>query len=266
MDPYILEEIVKRDFQFYKAGAILLSLILVIGFQLLFPNRLAIRNMFQNWKVNIPIAGLNAFLITLLCGACVCTWAATVRQQDMAPLQLAALPYWLQVGGTVILLDFVAWFWHWMNHQWNLLWRFHSVHHTDFHFDASTAFRFHPGELLISLGVRLVVVLLTGLPLLGLILFEAVYGLCNLFVHSDIRLEAGKERLLGFLFITPSLHRMHHSVAKEEHNSNFGTIFSFWDRLARTYIYANSDSKVEVGLEETRSGRLLDLIAMPFRR
>ena len=109
------------------------------------------------------------------------------------------------------MLDLVAYMWHRANHTWTLLWRFHAVHHSDIYFDASTAFRFHPGELLISLGVRLVAVTVTGLPILGLIAFEVLYGFSNVFVHSDIRMTSRHERRLGWVIVTPSLHRMHHS-------------------------------------------------------
>ena len=129
-----------------------------------------------------------------------------------------------------------------------MLWRFHAVHHSDIHFDASTAFRFHPGELLISLGVRLVVVTATGLPILGLIAFEVIYGFCNLFVHSDIRIAKGRERCLGWLLVTPSLHRVHHSERPEILNRNFGTVLSIWDRLGRTLLAGSADTPVALGL------------------
>ncbi len=247
-----LDYALKEDFQLYKAAGVLASLLLVVGFQLLFPNRLALRDLALNWRVNLPIALINTVLMSLLCGACVCTWAVLVRENGIGFFSLVAFPGWLEVGATVVLLDWVAWAWHRANHRFRLLWRFHAVHHSDAHFDASTAFRFHPGELLISLGIRLAVVTLTGLPIAGLVAFEVIYAFFNLFVHSDIRLPAGLERLLGLVFVTPSLHRMHHSVRKSELDSNYGTIFSGWDRLWRTYTYAHAGTPVRVGLPTIR--------------
>ena len=120
---------------------------------------------------------------------------------------------------------------------------------------------------MISLAVRLVVVTLIGLPLLGLIVFEIVYAFFNLFVHSDIRLAPILEEPISKIFITPSLHRLHHSDRPEELNTNFGTIFSFWDRLGKSYVFADISRRVLVGLPGQR-GKLLSLrkaLTLPFR-
>lgn len=262
-----LEYLVNENFQFYKATGILVSLLLIVSFQSLYPNRLAFQNLLSNWKVNVPIALINTILVSLLCGACVCTWAITIRENNIGFFEIARFPYWFEVVTTVFLLDFVAWIWHRANHVSSFLWRFHSVHHSDTRFEASTAFRFHPGEILISLGIRLLVVTLTGLPIIGLIAFEIIYGFFNLLVHSDIRISKHFEKLLGLIFVTPSLHRLHHSVVQKEHNHNYGTILSFWDRLARTYLYANADSRVTLGLpgERTKALKLKDALTLPLR-
>jgi sterol desaturase/sphingolipid hydroxylase (fatty acid hydroxylase superfamily) len=262
-----MEAEVAESFQLYKGAGILASLLLVVAFQLLCPNRLTLRTMVSNWAVNCPLALIDIALLTLLCGACVCTWAVTVRAQGIGMFEAAFVPYWVQVATTVVMLDLVAYLWHRANHRWPLLWRFHAVHHSDVHFDASTAFRFHPGELLISLGVRLVVVTVTGLPILGLIAFEVVYGFFNLFVHSDIRLSGTREHWLGRLLVTPSLHRLHHSERPEIHNKNFGTIFSTWDRLGRTLLGGDADTRVTVGLPG-QHGRALgvgEALRLPLR-
>ena len=255
-----MEAELTESFQLYKAAGLLASLVLIVAFQILFPNRLSLRSLVSNWKVNAPMAVVDAALLSLLCGACVCTWAVTVRHRGMGVFEAAALPYWMQVAATLVILDLVAYLWHRANHRWALLWRFHAVHHSDIHFDASTAFRFHPGELLISLGVRLVVVTATGLPLLGLIAFEVIYGFCNLFVHSDIRIAKGRERCLGWLLVTPSLHRVHHSERPEILNRNFGTVLSIWDRLGRTLLAGSADTPVALGLPG-QHGRELGLAA-----
>lgn len=255
------------SFELYKAGGVLTSLLLVVAFQLLFPNRLTLRRLLKNWTVNAPLALIDTALLSLLCGACVSTWAVTVRQRGIGVFEAAAIPYWIQVAATVIVLDLVAYLWHRANHRWPLLWRFHAVHHSDVCFDASTAFRFHPGELLISLGVRLIVVTVTGLPILGLITFEVIYGFSNLFVHSDIRIAPRQEHRLGWLFVTPSLHRMHHSERPEIHNTNFGTIFSIWDRLGWTFLNGDANSPVTLGLpgQGGRSLRLGEALSLPLR-
>lgn len=262
-----MEAELAESFQFYKGAGILVSLLLVVAFQLLFPNRLSLRTLVSNWTVNVPLALIDTALLSLLCGACVCTWAVTVRERGFGLFEAAALPYWMQVAATLILLDLVAYLWHRANHRSRWLWRFHAVHHSDVHFDASTAFRFHPGELLISLGVRLVVVTATGLPILGLIVFEVIYGLSNLFVHSDIRIADGLERRLGWLIVTPSLHRVHHSEDPQLYNRNYGTILSGWDRFGRTFLGGDADSPVTLGLpgQRGRALRLAETLRLPLR-
>ena len=255
-----MEREIEASFQLYKSVGVGVSLLLIVAAQGLFPNRLALRQLVGNWRVNAPLAAIDAVLLSLLCGACVCTWAVTVREQGAGLFALATVPYAVQVALTVVLLDFVAYAWHRANHRWGWLWRFHAVHHSDVVFDASTAFRFHPGELLISLGVRLVVVTVTGLPVLGLMVFELVYGLSNLFVHSDIRLGKRLERWCAAVVVTPSLHRLHHADRPEIHNRNFGTIFSVWDRICRTLLRGDADTPVRLGLPG-QDGRVVGLWA-----
>ena len=255
-------------FHLYKGAGVLTSLLIVAGAQMLVPNRLSLGAVLENWRVNAPLAIIDSILMTLLCGACVCTWAVTVRASGVGLFEATALPYWSQVPTTVVVLDLVAYLWHRANHRWALLWRFHAVHHSDVLFEASTAFRFHPGELLISMGVRLAVVTVTGLPVLGLIVFEVLYGFCNLLVHSDMRISRRLEHRLAWLVITPSLHRLHHSERPDLHGSNFGTILSTWDRLWRTFIEGHADTAVTLGLPD-QDGRALSLgeaLRRPLKR
>ena len=263
-----LEHLIKDGFQFYKSTGVLTSLLLILVFQSLFPNRLAFRNLLSNWRVNLPMALINTLLVSLLCGACVCTWALTVRNSGIGLFEFARFPYWSEIIATIVLLDFVAWLWHRANHTFSFLWRFHSVHHSDAIFDASTAYRFHPGEILLALGIRLLAVALTGLPIMGLVAFEVVYGFFNLFVHSDIRVPNTAERFLGLVVVTPSLHRRHHSILREEHSRNYGTIFSCWDRLARTYLHTSSDTEINLGLpgQGSRFLKLTETLLMPLKQ
>ena len=262
-----LDAQIHSSFTYYKGLGFLVSLALVVALQIIFPNRLAIRDLLKNWKVNAPMALINSVLLALICGACASALAVSVREENRGAFEILGLSYQFQVVLTVLLLDLVAYLWHRANHVWALLWRFHVVHHSDATFDASTAVRFHAGELLISLGVRLLVVLVFGLPVLGLIVFELVYGFFNLLVHSDVRLSEPLDRLLALIFVTPSLHLIHHSVKREEHNRNYGTIFSFWDRALFSYLRPVSGDSVRVGLVETGVDLpLKDLLLLPFRR
>jgi len=256
-----------EDFEFYKGTGFLISAVLVVSLQMLLPNRLGIRDLLSNWKVNVPLALINLVLLSILCGACASAVAVSVREARQGAFEFLGLSYYIQVVFTVFVLDLVAYLWHRANHAWSLLWRFHAVHHSDNHFDASTAVRFHLVELLISLGIRLAVVFILGLPVLGLIVFEVIYGFFNLLVHSDLRLPGVVSRVLSLVLVTPALHLIHHSVNREEHNRNFGTIFSFWDRLLLSYLAPTSSSTVRVGLLETGVDLSLNgLLVLPFSR
>jgi sterol desaturase/sphingolipid hydroxylase (fatty acid hydroxylase superfamily) len=139
------------------------------------------------------------------------------------------------------------------------------VHHSDVFFDASTAFRFHPGEILFSIGIRAIVVIAFGLPAIGILVFELIYGLMNVFEHGNIKLGAPFEQFIGRVFITPALHRKHHSKKKSELDSNFGTIFSFWDRLFYSRIGAASAERIPVGLPgQKHDPWFIDLLKLPF--
>lgn len=263
-----MEEQVQQNFQIYKGMGVGISLFLILFFQLLLPNRRQLRDFLMIWKVNVPLALIDAALLSLVSGACVCSWAMIVRGSGLGAFDRIGFPYWIQVVSSVLVLDFIAYIWHRANHVSRFLWRFHSVHHSDTCFEVSTALRFHPGELVISLGVRLVVVTITGLPLLGLIVFEIVYAFFNLFVHSDIRMALGLEEPLSQIFITPALHRLHHSDRPKELNTNFGTIFSFWDRLGRSFLLSDISRKVSVGLPG-QQGKFLSLakaLPLPFKK
>jgi sterol desaturase/sphingolipid hydroxylase (fatty acid hydroxylase superfamily) len=147
-----------------------------------------------------------------------------------------------------------------------ILWRFHQAHHSDTHYTVTTALRFHPGELLLALPVRLVAVAIIGVPVAGLIVFEVVFAFANFWEHGNIALPLRLEQRLGRLFITPALHRRHHSVEAALLDSNFGTIFSFWDRLLGSFGESRSDVRVETGLPgipETLG--TLGVLALPAR-
>jgi len=216
--------------------------------QVLSPHHADIKKDFRNWRVNLGLAGLNIILLTLLGAALVVSLSAWLVQNGWGLMQAFVVPLWLQILLSVLLLDFVAYAWHIANHRVPFLWRFHSVHHSDINFDTSTAVRFHVGELFISMMVRLLVVFVFGIPVIGLLVFELIYQFFNTFEHGNIRLPRWLEQVLQLVFVTPALHRKHHSVRPHELNANYATIFSFWDRLGNTRVPSHSAEEFPVGL------------------
>jgi sterol desaturase/sphingolipid hydroxylase (fatty acid hydroxylase superfamily) len=210
---------------------------------------------------------VDALVMAAVCGACgwvVASWAAG---RGFGLLPLAGTSHWIALAIGVVGLDTVSYAWHRANHRLPLLWRFHQVHHADASFHITTALRFHPGELLLALPVRLAAVVLLGVPPEGVLVFELVFGAANLLEHGNFDLPRGLDPILQRLLITPALHRAHHTSDWQELDTNFGTIFSLWDRLGGTFRASAGDRRVVTGLPDwTRPEppSLLTSLLLPF--
>jgi sterol desaturase/sphingolipid hydroxylase (fatty acid hydroxylase superfamily) len=141
------------------------------------------------------------------------------------------------------------------------------VHHADGNFHVSTALRFHPGEVLMSLPLRLLAILLLGAPVLGVLAFEGLFMCANVLEHGNFNLSRKVERALSGLIVTPALHRWHHSRAEPGLNTNFGTILVLWDRTLRTFSMNDSRRLVATGLPsvEKNERSLTAALLSPFR-
>ena len=166
----------------------------------------------------------------------------------------------------LVLLDFWIYWWHRANHEIPLLWRFHQVHHLDEMLDTTTALRFHFGEVALSAVVRALVIIVFDIPLASVVVFEALVLASAIFHHSDARLPAGIERRLARVIITPSIHWVHHHAIRSDTDSNYGTIFSFWDPLFRSRSLTRRWPTMPIGVEGMRDRPLLRLIVTPFGR
>lgn len=145
------------------------------------------------------------------------------------------LPGWVESLLAILLLDLAIWAQHLITHKVPLFWRFHRVHHADADMDVTTAIRFHPVEIAASMLLKIGLVYLLGPSALAVILFEILLNGTALFNHANIALPARADRIVRTFLVTPDMHRVHHSVHRHEHDSNFGFALSLWDRLFRTY-------------------------------
>src|SRR5215472_6634546 len=145
------------------------------------------------------------------------------------------VPAWLGIAASVVLLDLAIYLQHVLFHALPALWRLHRVHHTDPELDVTTGVRFHPVEILLSAGFKVAVVGVLGAPVAGVIAFEIVLNAGSLFSHANLRLPESADRVLRMVFVTPDMHRVHHSVDRVETDRNFGFTLSWWDRLFGTY-------------------------------
>jgi len=161
--------------------------------------------------------------------------AALGAEKGWGLLNNFAVPFWLAVPLAVVAMDFVIWLQHVMVHAVPALWRLHRVHHADLDYDLTTGARFHPIEIVLSMGIKFATITLLGAPVLAVVIFEVLLSVCAMFNHGNIRLPAAVDRALRWFIVTPDMHRVHHSVEDDESNSNFGFNLTWWDRLFGTY-------------------------------
>ena len=166
--------------------------------------------------------------------------------------------YW--IGGDVwalvvvlVLFDLWMYCWHRMNHEWGVLWRLHRVHHTDVAMDASTALRFHPGEIAASTLVRLAVMPILGMTASHLLIYEIILLPVILLQHSSLHAPHGIDKFIRVLIVTPWMHRIHHSTVRDETDSNYGSVLSVWDRLFGSWRWRSDPENIVFGLEANRS-------------
>lgn len=253
------------SFQVVRAGALAAAL----GAVLLLERRRPHAMLRADWGTNLGLWAAGVVLMAAVCGACGWTTAQWTRERGFGLLGALDAPAWLGSAAAVVALDAVAYGWHRANHRVPALWRFHRVHHADAAFHTTTALRFHPGELLLALPVRLAAIVALGLSPGGVLAFEVIFGAANLAVHGNFDLPPRIERALHPVLVSPALHRLHHSRERRELDSNFGTIFSCWDRWLATLTPSDSRRRVQTGLPGLPAGARLPLaraLAQPFAR
>jgi sterol desaturase/sphingolipid hydroxylase (fatty acid hydroxylase superfamily) len=160
-------------------------------------------------------------------------------------------------------------YWHRLNHRIPFLWRFHNVHHIDIDLDVSTALRFHFGEITLSILFRVVQLAIIGPSPTTFLIFETCFEAATEFHHSNWRMPFRLERLLNKVFVTPRMHSLHHSVVEEETNSNYSTIFSWWDRLNRSFRIITEAHTVTIGVPAYRDAAdqgISRLLTLPFQK
>lgn len=230
---------------------------------------LEVRMPSRQWHASLPrrllfhgfVATGNTLALRLLTSGPALLWASYVREQGLGLLPWLGLAGPAEVLASLVLLDYLDYWWHRWNHRIAFLWRFHKVHHIDTHVDASTSLRFHIGELLISTGVKGVWLVAIGPSVWAFALFESALSLASQFHHSNIDLPERVERRLRRVLVTPRFHASHHTVARETGDNNFGTIFIWWDRLSGTFRSPDEADLQYLGLPEGRETDL-DLWAL----
>lgn len=217
---------------------------------------------------NLAIAGLGSIAVGLAEQPVVLPTARLVERRRWGLLRLARLPEPFRTLAGILLMDYTLYGWHVLTHRVPLLWRFHLPHHIDLDMDASTALRFHFGELLLSVPYRLAQITVIGVDVRAYSVWQTLLFACILFHHSNVRLPLIWERRLRMLLVTPHLHGIHHDATREHLNSNWSSGLTVWDWLHGTLQTDLRQEVIEVGVPaylDSADVRLGSVIALPFR-
>ena len=244
-------------------------LILMAAWEVLAPRRQLQTSKPARWVSNLGIVFIDTLVLRLLPSYSAITISLMAENGGWGLLNNVSLVYWLKVIIGVIVLDLAIYLQHAMFHGLPILWRLHRVHHSDLDFDVTTGVRFHPIEILFSMGIKMTVVFLAGISPLGVLIFEVLLNATSLFNHGNVRLGPSIDRVLRLFVVTPEMHRVHHSVIIRETNSNFGFNLPWWDRLFGTYKAQPAAGHLEmtIGLSQFRDPKqlnLLRLLLLPF--
>jgi sterol desaturase/sphingolipid hydroxylase (fatty acid hydroxylase superfamily) len=237
---------------------------LMMGWEFLSPRRAQGINRRQRWPVNLGLAAFNMLAMRFSVGGAAYGCADYAQVQGFGLLNVAALPDGLSIAVALLGLDFAIYCQHIAAHRWPLLWRLHQIHHSDLAFDVTTAVRFHPLEIGLSMLYKAACVCLIGASPLAVLIFEVLLNGAATFNHSNVQLPPKLEKALRWLIITPDLHRIHHSIIPSELNSNYGFSISAWDRLFKTYTAAPQQphATMAIGLASVRNAQALGLVQL----
>jgi len=210
-------------------------LLLMALWELITPRRYLSVSKLMRWFSNLGLVVLNTVIMWAVFPLAAVDMAAIATESSWGLFNVISLPYWQVVVLSVVVLDLIIYLQHVMFHALPTLWRLHKVHHADLDFDVTTGLRFHPLEILLSMGIKIAAILLLGAPAIAVLIFEILINATSMFNHGNIGLPARFDRLLRLFVVTPDMHRIHHSVIPHETNSNFGFNLPWWDYLFGTY-------------------------------
>ena len=234
------------------------------------PRQHQARRWVTNWLfVVVDTLVLRALAIALPFAAVLAAWDAQARGWGL--FNQISLPIWAELILVVLILDFAIWLQHLISHKIPFLWRFHRVHHADIEIDVTTAIRFHPVEIALSMAFKIGLVYVLGPAAWAVIVFEILLNGTAMFNHANIKLPQRVDAWVRKVLVTPDMHRVHHSTHRVEHDSNYGFALSWWDHVFGTYTDQPRDGhdNMTIGLgswQDMRPTRLLWSLALPFFR
>ncbi|MCF6322340.1 MAG: sterol desaturase family protein [Rhizobiaceae bacterium] len=247
---------------------------LLVGFGLLeylLPRRELKPLKFKRWFTNMAIIIIDSVVVRLLFKSAAIGVAIWAIANGYGLFNILEVPYWLAFVISFLVLDFSIWLTHLASHKFPILWRIHRMHHSDVDIDVSTAIRFHPIEIVLSMIWKFMIVIILGAPVMAVLVFEIVLNGGALFNHSNMKLPLWFDKILRLIIVTPDMHRVHHSIIGKEHNSNYGFNLSIWDRMFSTYIAQPSEGHdgMTIGLpdwQDEKPARLDWTLMVPFKK
>ncbi len=252
--------------------AIFLTLMTVLAcLEAIYPRRQYTIGRWVRWLPHALLMLLNTLLLKLLMPVMAVGFSLMAAQQGWGLLHHISLPLWFECGLAVVFLDCAIYWQHRLFHSVPFLWRLHRVHHTDKALDASSALRFHPIEIVLSMLFKMGVIFVLGPSALAVILFEVLLSSMALFTHANLFLSVRLDSVLRPIIVTPDMHRIHHSNLRREIDSNYGFALSCWDRFFRSYRAQPEAGQLGMviglkGVELSRATRFSNLLIEPLRK
>jgi len=209
----------------------------------------------MRWTNNIALVVVDTLVLRLTFPIIAVGLAILAEERSWGLFNNIEVPFAVSLIASMLVLDFAIYLQHVMFHAVPALWRLHRMHHADLDFDATTGLRFHPIEILISMGIKLAVVAALGPPAVAVLLFEVILNATAMFNHANVDLPRPVDRILRWIVVTPDMHRVHHSIDPRETNSNYGFNLPWWDRMMGTYIAqpAKGHKGMTIGIEQFRT-------------
>ena len=235
-------------------GGVFVSLAIL---EAIMPHRQLRYSRGTRWFTNLSLFVLDTVLVRAAIPLLMIGAAQLAEVRGWGLLNVVDWPLWVEFAVAFLLLDLIIYVQHRLTHRVPLLWRMHKVHHADPDFDVTTAARFHPFEIMLSMLYKMGCVLLIGPAALVVFLFEVIFNAATIFTHANVGLPPKIDRLVRFVFVTPDMHRIHHSVHRSESDSNYGTLLSVWDRLFGSYSVRSRDGRngLTIGMPDYQDSR-----------
>jgi len=221
----------------------------------------------KRWPHNFLIIFLGSLITKILLPVGLASICLFGQEKSIGLFNIFKTNPWLSIFLSILILDFAIYLQHWYFHKNKYLWKLHRVHHSDVDLDTTSALRFHPLEIMVSIIYKIFLTLLFGFSIESIFIFEIILNFMAMFNHSNLYIPKKTESILRLFFVTPQMHIVHHSIERFESDTNYGFNFSFWDRIFKTYSEKFTSSGI-IGNKKFRSSNehsIFQILIQPFK-